>query len=80
MNKAELKNRLSTAWQDGDKDDENDAQEVHENEHSRASLTHNGADDIRQNLNGGQRCGGQSGRNPQADERLARVISEENTR
>ena len=60
-NKAELKNRLSTAWQDGDEDDENDkndAQEVHESEHSRAPLTQNGADDVQQNLNGGKRCGG----------------------
>ena len=60
-NQAKLKNRLSTAWQDGDEDDENDAQEVHENEHSTAPLTHNGADDVRQNLNGGKRCGGNLG-------------------
>ena len=59
-NKEELKNRLSAAWQDGDEDDVNDAQEVHESEHGRAPLTQNGADDVRQNLKGGQRCGGQS--------------------
>ena len=45
-NKEELKNRLSAAWQDGDEDDENDAQAVHESEHGRAPLTQNGADDV----------------------------------